>query len=193
MAVGGGFSIGAAPAGLGSLLFRMEVEGFEPVKVSLSRLGDRISDFKPFWVEYFAPAFYRSIARNFETEGSYVGGWAALTEPYRTWKAQHFPGKTILRRTDALFRSLQYDTGRVGHRGIFLPDARSLVLGTSVHYASYLQQGTPRMVKRPFLFLGAQARSTFGRALHRFAVDQAEDAGFTVAASRASSTGGGLL
>lgn len=194
MATGAGIGIAAAPAGLGSLIFRMEVDGFEPIRVSLSRFGERIRDFRPFWIEYFAPAFYRDVHRNFETQGGFIeGGWKPLSPAYARWKAQHYPGKTILRRTDALFRSLQLTGSTPGPDGIFEPDARSLVLGTAVAYARYLQRGTDRMVARPFLFIGRQARSTFGRLLHRFAVDQADEAGFNVAAARARGVTSGLL
>jgi phage gpG-like protein len=190
MAVGGGFGISAA-AGVGSLVFRMEVAGFEPVAVALSRFGASIQDFKPFWIEYFAPTFYRDVRRNFELEGSYVGGWAPLSPAYRAWKSEHYPGKTILRRTDALFRSLQFDGGQVGQGGIFQADTRALVLGTSIAYAAYHQLPTSYRsrgllraarlgVARRFLFLPRQAGSTFGRLLHAFAVDQADEAGLTV-------------
>jgi phage gpG-like protein len=204
MAVGGGMTIGAAPPGLGSLMFRMEVAGFEPVRVSLQRFGQRIQDFRPFWIEYFAPAFYRDLQRNFELEGRYVGGWAPLSPAYKAWKDQHYPGKTILRRTDALFRSLTFDGHTVGPRGIFLPEERRLVLGTSVEYAEYHQlpgdfrsRGLLRALRsrvtRRFLFLPPKAASTFGRLLHAFAVDQADEEGLRVASARARGVTSGLL
>lgn len=203
MAVGGGFGITSAPIGLGSLVLRMEVAGFEPVSVALSRFGENIRNFKPFWVEYFAPTFYRDVRRNFETEGSYVGGWAALSPRYAAWKQEHYPGKTILRRTDALLRSMTlYSGGQVGAQGIFVADARSLVLGTSVAYAKYHQLPTSyrsrgllaalrQGVARRFLFLPRQAGSTFGRLLHTFAVDEAKRSGLTVTTVSASGIAGG--
>jgi len=201
MAVGAGMSIVTAPAGLGSLMFRMEVSGFQPVMVSLSRFGERIKDFRPFWLEYFAPSFYRDIKRNFELEGSYVGGWAPLSPGYAAWKQAHYPGRTILRRTDALFQSLTFEHGQVGPRGIFLPGERSLVLGTSVPYAQYHQtpgsfrsRGLLRVLRqraaRRFLFIPQRAASTFGRLLHAFAVDQADQEGLRVAVARAHPSSG---
>lgn len=191
MATAGGFSIGGP--GPGSLVLRMEVEGFAPVKVSLQRFGERVRDFRPFWVGYFAPAFYREVTRNFETEGSYVGGWAALSPDYATWKAAHYPGKGILRRTDALFRSLTFDGASPGAEGVFVADRESLVIGTAVPYAQYHQRGTSRMLRRAVLFLGQQTRSSMGRLLHRFAVDAADQAGLDVAAARARGVSSGLL
>ncbi|HYE86258.1 MAG TPA: phage virion morphogenesis protein [Vicinamibacterales bacterium] len=202
--VGGGMTIDAAAPGVGSLVFRMQVSGYEPVSVALSRFGDRIKDFRPFWIEYFAPSFYRSIQRNFELEGQAVGGWAPLSPAYKAWKDQHYPGKTILRRTDALFRSLTFDGRGAGPRGIFLPDQRQLVLGTSVAYAQYHQfagafrsRGLLRALRqrmpRRFLFVPQRAASTFGRLLHAFAVDQADDVGLRVAAARARGVSSGLL
>lgn len=193
MATGAGIGIERAGAGLGSLMFRMEVDGFEPIKVNLSRLGERVQNFKPFWIEYFAPAFYRDVTRQFDTEGSYTNGWAPLTEPYATWKQQHYPGKTILKRTLALYRSLELYGETPGPGGIFLADTRSLVLGTAVAYARYLQRGTSKMVARPFLFVTKQMRSTMGRLLHRFVIDQADAVGLRVAAARAAGVSSGLL
>lgn len=187
---GGGFAIGAAPAGLGTLMFRMQLAGFDEVKVSLSRFGERIKNFKPFWLDYVAPTLYRDIRRNFETQGSYVGGWRPLDPGYASWKAKHYPGKTILRRTDALFRSLSFDGSQAGAGGIFVADETTLVVGTSIPYAQYHQFGDKA---RRFLFLPKQARSIYGRLLHAFAIDQADQEGLHVAVARARSTGGGLL
>lgn len=207
MAVGGGFSITtggkrvtAASPGLGTLIFRMEVSGFEPVAISLAQWGERLKDFRPFWIDYFAPSFYRNLQRNFELEGSYVGGWAPLSPGYAAWKQAHYPGKTILRRTDALFRSLSFENGHVGPRGIFLPGERALVLGTSVDYAQFHQtpgsfrsRGLLRVLRqgiaRRFLFLPKRG-STFGRLLQAFAHEQADIAGIRVAKARATPSSG---
>jgi hypothetical protein len=204
MAVAGGMTIDTAPSGLGSLIFRMEVAGFEPVRVSLQRFGQRIRDFRPFWIEYFAPAYSRLLQRNFETEGEMVGGWAPLSPAYAAWKAAHYPGKTILRRTDALFRSLNFERGQPGPGGIFIAEARSLVVGTSVPYAQYHQtpgsfrsRGLLRALRsrvaRRFLFVPTQGGSTFGRLLHAFVVDQADAEGLRVASARARGVTSGLL
>lgn len=207
-AVGGGFGISSAPAGLGSLMLRMEVAGFEPVAVSLSRFGEAIEDFRPFWTRYFAPAFYRLVQRNFETEGSLVGGWAPLSPQYAAWKQRHYPGKTILRRTDALFHSMSYrGAGHVGPQGIFIAESRALVLGTGVPYAIYHQlpgvfrsRGLLRSMRtriaRRFLFLPQRADSTFGRLLHAFAVDAAKQSGLTIVNAPTAvigGSGGGLV
>src|ERR1051325_6389958 len=44
------------------------------------------------------------MVRRFEQEGP---GWLELKPATVAYKATHFPGKTILRRTDALFLSFQ--------------------------------------------------------------------------------------
>ena len=48
----------------------------------------------------------RLTKEQFKNEGrkSLRGQYKPLSEPYGSWKAKHFPGKTILRRTDRLYR-----------------------------------------------------------------------------------------
>lgn len=170
MALTGG--IGRTPFGVG---FGFEIEGFERVQVSLQRFGESIRDWRPFWRDYFAPWFYRQIERNFELEGRLAGGWAPLEERYAAWKAAHFPGKTILRRTDRLFNSLRFEGGQPGPEGIFRDGHESLEVGTSVPYAIYHQRGAvlaqrfisaAKLPRRPFLFLAPSMRSTIGRLMH---------------------------
>lgn len=65
------------------------------------------------WSEQFEklePESAIVLQRRFEDEGP---GWLELTPRYAAWKSKHFPGKTILRRTDAGF--LSFATGNVGN------------------------------------------------------------------------------
>lgn len=50
----------------------------------------------------------QTVARQFGTEGANGLGtrWTALSEPYATWKARHYPGKPILEATGDMRRSM---------------------------------------------------------------------------------------
>lgn len=49
------------------------------------------------------------VKRHLEEQQSPRGTFQALSPNYAKWKAQHFPGKTILRATDDLYRSVSSD------------------------------------------------------------------------------------
>lgn len=166
--------------------FSLALEGFDSVTVAVSRFGENIRDWRPFWRDYFAPDFYGRIARNFELEGKLAGGWQPLESRYAAWKAAHYPGKTILRRTDRLFNSISWTGDGPGPEGIFRADPSSLELGTSVPYAKWHQLGAvlhqrfisaATLPRRPFLFLVPGMRSTIGRLLHAWAFDRMRAAG----------------
>lgn len=189
-------TVGAAGGGIrgGKAVLTLAMPGYEPVMVSLSRWQEYLADLREFWVHYFAPAFYRQLERNFETQGSYVGGWQALSPRYQAWKDRVRPGHGILSFSGALQRSLTWLGSAPGSGGIFVPERQYVVLGTSVPYGQYHQLGGSRLPRRSFLFPGQNAGSTFGRLLHRYAVDMAGEAGLRAASARARNiTGGGLL
>lgn len=88
-----------------SLELEAELLGDEGLERHLDDLDGRL-DLRPAWDDV-ARVFTEAEERQFLTEGA-AGGtpWAPLSPRYAAWKAIHFPGKGILRRTDALFRSL---------------------------------------------------------------------------------------
>jgi phage gpG-like protein len=184
-ATAGGGAVG------GKAILRLEIAGFEAVEVRLSRFQEYLHDLREFWREYFAPAFYRQIERNYETAGSMVGGWAPLSPRYAAWKAVVAPGRSLLQFTGRLQKSVTWQGDRPGEGGIFVPERTYVVLGTSVPYARFHQIGTDRMPRRSILFPGNNASSTFGRLMHRYAVDMAGEAGLRAASARASATFGG--
>ena len=188
MATVGAIGIGRSGS---SALLRMEIAGFDVVQVKLGRFADGIQDWRRFWREYFLPAFYRQVESNYRGEGSFVGGWAALSPAYAAWKARHAPGRGLLVLTDRLRQSLTWGGDAPGPGGIAVAEKDYLIVGTSVTYAQYHQTGTSRMPRRPVIFPGSQGGSTFGRLLHRFAVDEADKAGLQAASNRATATFGG--
>ena len=60
-------------------------------------------DFRPFWEDYATPEVTEEIARIFATEG--YGQWPQLSPKYAAWKSKHYPGKKMLRLTDAYFKA----------------------------------------------------------------------------------------
>jgi hypothetical protein len=62
-----------------------------------------LGDLRPYWEDYATPAVIEEIARIFITEG--YGTWARLHPDYARSKQRSYPGKTMLRATDAYFRA----------------------------------------------------------------------------------------
>lgn len=152
-----------------------EVPGGEKVDVGLGRFGSAIADWRPFFQEELAPKFFGDIQRNFETEGGFVGGWAALSPEYAAWKSEvagldYAEADSILVLSGDMRRSLMWVGGRPGRNGIFRASAREVVMGTSDPKATWHQHGTSRMPKRQVLFLARS--STYGRLMHRWALQQ---------------------
>jgi phage gpG-like protein len=184
-----------ADAGLVRLTFA--IDGYERVSVGLSRWAQQVQDFRPFWRTVVAPWFFEQIQQNFRREGAPVGGWRPLSPRYAAWKAKHYPGKTILRRTDRLIQSLIWTGATLGLRGDRVAEfsATGAVFGTRVPYARPHQFGAGRLPQRRILYLPPNASRTLGRLLHRWAYAQATSLGTTVGAPSPvmPGPGGGLL
>lgn len=125
---------------------RFNLDGAEEFSLVLDR----------FQVNYQSaePAFQamanlqRSIwQKQFDAEGAYTGArWAALSPPYRRWKAKHYPGRKILERTGLLRESLT-------QRPFGIDEVKDdlMVIGTGVPYASYHQKGAPNLPARQMI------------------------------------------
>ena len=84
----------------------------------------------------------------FRTKGVHGSGerWARLSTSYRKWKARHYPGKPIMRRTDRLWHSLT----QPGHPDfVYRTSLQQMVIGTNVPYAIYHQSQEPRTSELP--------------------------------------------
>jgi len=176
-----------------SVELQFDLVGQETVHVALSRFGEAVQDWRPFWRTDFAPWFYDFIGTLFGEEGKPVGGWARLSEPYRAWKAATVGDKPILQFSGDLMKSLTWAHGAPGAKGIFQPAADGLVLGTSIPYAGYHQLGAKRtrssgfmprqrtgadlLPQRKFFAWPYNASETLGRMLHRFALRSATENG----------------
>jgi phage gpG-like protein len=122
------------------------VEGDEALARAFELMSSRMTDWRPLWPD-IAAVFYVAEAAWFASEG--LGTWPPLSDGYLKWKEKHYPGQKILSRKGALRESL---TSRSGAGGVYLEEAQSLEIGTSIPYAKYHQQDDRvgvRLPKRP--------------------------------------------
>lgn len=132
---------------------------------TLAGIADRAEDARPAW-EQMADNFERMEQRQFASQGASAGSsWAPLSPPYAAWKAQHYPGKPILRRTDDLWRSL---TRRPF--GVEVIEPRSMIIGSDVSYGAYHQRGSGRLPRRPPVLMTEDMRRRWVRIMQRFLV-----------------------
>ena len=107
-----------------------------------------VVDARPFFRDYLIPDIRKMYRAQFDTQGSRGGEtWEPLSPAYAAWKESHFPGKTILRRTDRLFDSLVGKTAD----SIQAMDQGQLRIGTKLVYGRAHQDGTSTLPARPLL------------------------------------------
>lgn len=112
----------------------------------LEGMQRRAGDLRPAW-ERWGDDVADALRDQFHTEGARFGeAWAALSPRYAAWKTLHFPGKTVLRRTDRLYASLTHRPFAVER-----VHADSAEFGTDVPYAIFHQRGTRFMPARPII------------------------------------------
>lgn len=137
------------------------VFGDVQVDRTLEGIEENVADMRPAW-SALRQRFLTIERRQFATQGGYSGGWSPLSPAYARWKARHYPGKTILRRTDALWRSLTEGP----MVAVLEPDY--MVLGTSVEYAEYHQLGGGRLPRRRPVELADAERREWVKVLQSF-------------------------
>lgn len=141
---------------------KLEFWGDVQLDRSLADIEDQTLDLRPVF-EALADRFADLELRQFETEGRFGGsGWPALSPTYARWKATHYPGKTILRRTDDLFASL---TSRPF--GVEVLEPQTMVIGSDVDYGAFHQRGEGQKLRRP-VELPETERVAWVRAIQRF-------------------------
>lgn len=147
-----------------SIGIRLTFYGDTQLDRTLVRFSDHAQDARPAW-RAIRREFIKLEKEQFATEGLVgSGGWRALSEPYATWKARHYPGKTILRRTDELYRSLTVGPAiNVVERGFML-------IGSDVEHGAFHQSGGPNLPKRPPVELPGSARVSFVKILQEYLV-----------------------
>lgn len=156
----------------------LQVEGQDKLLEALDELELTFKDFRPLFREA-AKLFYEFEKEAFDSEGdsSAAGEWEELSPLYELIKEQRYPGKTILRRTDALYRSLTQPNARGSIRRV---TETELLVGTSIDYALWHQTGTSRMPARPVIALTDQQNRRMATFLRRGLADFVKRAGFLV-------------
>lgn len=116
--------------------FRFTATRFLEVEGALSDLLEDISDLKPFYRDYFIPAYLRDMQKQFQTEGGFVGGWKELSPEYEEWKERNYPGKLILQRTGKLRRS--FSPGGTSKYLDISYTPRSVRINNTLYYAGWV-------------------------------------------------------
>lgn len=144
------------------MYFELDIYGDKQFAAELMRWAEAAQDLDPVF-RLIEADFYRIEKEAFATEGSRAEAWAALSEPYATRKAIAYPGKTILRRTDAMYESLTNPASSL--RRITADD---MFIGTDVTYAVFHQLGTVKMPRRRPVSLTAGDRRRWQLLLQRY-------------------------
>lgn len=105
------------------------ITGDEELAAAFQAMARAVTDWRPYWPRV-AGVFYESERARFASDG--FGTWPRLSDGYAAWKSKNYPGEGILSRTGDLRRSL---TDRFNPGAIYVDEAQSLTLGTSIPYA----------------------------------------------------------
>lgn len=133
---------------------------------TIDRAADHVEDFRPVW-EVYRGRFLEAERRQFASEGAYgSGGWAPLSPRYAAWKARHFPGQPIMRRTDDLFHSLTDADGPA----IAIMEPSYAIFGSDVLYGVHHQRGDPPVPRRRVLELPESERRAWVKIAQRYIV-----------------------
>lgn len=122
------------------------------------------------------------INTQFIRQGSFFGTtWKPLSSQYAGWKAKNFPGQSILRRSDKLFKSITVpgSTGNVQNL-----DWTRLTWGVAddaVPYAKYHISEAPRkkIPRRAFLGITKEQKNTWMKLISAYITDVMDQTGGT--------------
>ena len=141
----------------------IQVEGAREIAKLMKRLTKQTSagKMRRLWSIIYKD-FRKVEKKQFLSEGQFFGkGWKKLTPAYREIKEKTHPGKTILRRTDALFNSLTISRGQ---KSFFGTSAAQVEMGTDVTYAQFHQKpGKRRRVIFQFSRRNANSKALIDR------------------------------
>jgi hypothetical protein len=114
----------------------------------LKDIGLRMQDIKPVLDRYGDYIVNEHIPRQFAAQGT-PRRWRGLKEPYKSWKARHYPGRPILVRTGRMRRGFRWEARPRSLRIINRVMAGQRGRGRPRWH--YHQEGTSKMVARPML------------------------------------------
>lgn len=124
-------------------LLEVELVGFDAAERNLRGFAATMLDLRPFW-PLVVPLFISWMAQQFDTEGDWGGeAWAPLTADYAAYKAQRYPGKSILIASGELRQAAS--------RPARIATPSSLTLTISDRTIEYHQDGSDKMPARPVI------------------------------------------
>ena len=156
---------------------RIELPGAAAITAHIENRVANLEDLRPAFRE-IVTTFRRHVQEAFDTEGgsTAAGRWAALSPGYKARKEKSHPGKTILRRSDALMRSLAGGAGSIEEIG-----AQEMTVGSALSTPSgrwnlglIHQEGTDdgRVPARPIIDLSDQQRKEYRKILSEHVWDE---------------------
>lgn len=118
----------------------------ERMAVAFERFGAELSDFGRRVFPALIPVFEEEAKRRFSERGP---GWAPLSVRYAAWKAKHFPGAPLMRRSGDLEAALTTSNSPHSLRDY---SATQFNYGTTgLEYPSFHQFGTRHMPVRQLM------------------------------------------
>jgi phage gpG-like protein len=154
------------------------IDGIETLNRAFNRTEGFVADMRNF-----APAiseeFYKAEAEQFDSEGAKgaSGKWTPLSKAYAKFKAQRFPGETILRATGHMEASL---TSSDALDAVFFASQDEIVLGTKDPKAVAHHRGSGRLPSRPVISLSEAQKRSMSKAIQKELVKFTRRAGFQV-------------
>jgi hypothetical protein len=150
--------------------FTASIQGVEVLDRAFNRVDQEISDFRNFWPGVIT-TFYDIETQQFHTEGASgaSGKWTPLSPAYKLFKEREFPGKTILRREDALYESM---TGPDALDSVVRPERDELAIGTANPLGAIHQR------TRPIISLNEESKRRLVKSIQQRLVEFTRASGF---------------
>lgn len=135
----------------------MNIANAEAFNRTIIEAKRKVSDLS-FPFSEIARDFRKSNKAQFKLKGS--GQYTPLSEPYRRAKKKknyRAPILVGLKKDGRISGRLRNSVTTKNDENVSIVTKDSLTFGTTVPYAKYVQFGTNKMPKRPFLYIGPEA------------------------------------
>jgi hypothetical protein len=158
-----------------SIRFKLEVLGETQFDRAFDRADLAITDFSDTWDEV-RDEFYAIEREQFASEGAAgeSGKWQKLSSPYEEIKSKKYPGKGILRRTDAMYKALTSHTSD----SIFEKSKDEMAIGTSLPYPILHQKGAGKLPEREPVSFSQTQKRRLQKRIQLSLLEQVKKAGF---------------
>lgn len=139
---------------MSGIRFTISVDGEVQIDRMLSRFGNAMDDFRPFFKDAEERLEW-ATSMQFENEGRRSGGWRPLSPRYAAWKLARHGSRPLMQLSSELKDSFR--TVRM--------TALEFAWGTQVGYAMFHQRGTSKMPQRKLIDLTEDDRRSLMKAL----------------------------